>query len=80
VFQSLWVLSDFVAVPVCKLKSDSVIKAIIACFGFQVRTKLAVNRTSPAPGAATQKADAANQTKPQAVSPASQTQQMAGAK
>jgi len=45
-----------------------------------VRTKPAVNRTSPAPGAATQKADAANQTKPQAVSPASQTQQMAGAK
>jgi hypothetical protein len=47
---------------------------------FQVRTKLAVNRASPAPGAATQKADAANQTKPQAVSPASQVQQMAATK
>ncbi|PNF27582.1 hypothetical protein B7P43_G02268 [Cryptotermes secundus] len=46
----------------------------------KVRTKLAVNRTSPAPGAATQKADAANQTKPQAISPASQAQQMAGTK
>jgi len=47
-----------------------------ALFHLQVRTKLAVSRTSPAPGAATQKADAANQTKPQAISPASQTQQM----
>ncbi|KAJ9600101.1 hypothetical protein L9F63_009612, partial [Diploptera punctata] len=42
----------------------------------KVRTKPTVNRTSPAPGGApTQKADAANQTKPQAISPASQPQQ-----
>lgn len=49
-------------------------------FDFQVRTKVSVHRTSPALGNATQKADAANQTKPQAVSPASQAQQMAGTK
>ncbi|XP_068084358.1 polyhomeotic-proximal chromatin protein [Anabrus simplex] len=41
----------------------------------KVRTKPAANRTSPAPGGGAQKADAANQTKPQAVSPASQQQQ-----
>ncbi|PSN38405.1 hypothetical protein C0J52_21582, partial [Blattella germanica] len=42
----------------------------------KVRTKPAINRTSPAPGGTpTQKADAANQTKPQAISPATQTQQ-----
>ncbi|XP_021931076.1 polyhomeotic-like protein 1 isoform X3 [Zootermopsis nevadensis] len=46
----------------------------------KVRTKVSVHRTSPALGNATQKADAANQTKPQAVSPASQAQQMAGTK
>ncbi|KAJ4443707.1 hypothetical protein ANN_05382, partial [Periplaneta americana] len=44
----------------------------------KVRTKPAVSRTSPAPGGTTQKADAANQTKPQAISPASQNQQMGG--
>jgi len=74
------VLYGFMAVPVCKLEVRQCDQTINDCFGVQVRTKLAVNRTSPAPGAATQKADAANQTKPQAVSPASQTQQMAGAK
>lgn len=35
-------------------------------------TKPAISRASPAPGGA-QKADAANQTKPQAISPATQT-------